>query len=257
MELWTAEHGMTLLPALGAMLLFSFLLGRYLRKKDLRVRMIPLQVVACLLVALELGKQTLSLREGYDLYNLPFHFCSLFIFALPVMAFYRGRHQQTVYAVVSSLCGAVFLLMMLYPNLIYGAEAIRGFFKDYMDFHTVVFHNLVLLAFLLILALQVHAPQKKGERRALLVFTLCFCAVSATMAQVLKTNFNNFYSCNIPILEPVRTGLQPILGYGLTQGLYVAIVTVLDILFVQLSYSFYRLLRRITAGKIAPQEVSQ
>ena len=257
MELWTAEHGKTLLPALGAMLLFSFLLGRFLRKKDLRCRMIPLQVIACLLVALELGKQALSLHEGYDLYNLPFHFCSLFIFALPVMAFYRGRHQQTVYAVVSSLCGAVFLLMMLYPNLIYSADAIRGFFKDYMDFHTVAFHNLILLSFLLILTLQVHTPQKTGERKALLVFILCFCAVSATMAQVLKTNFNNFYACNIPILEQVRAGLQPVLGYGLTQGLYVAIVTVLDVLFVQLAYGVYRLLRRIIAGKATPQEVSQ
>ena len=247
MELWTAAHRTTILPALAVMLAVAVVLRILLKNKSLTARLIPIQVIACLLVALEIGKQAVSLLNGYDLYHLPFHFCSLFIFALPFMAFYSGKHRQTVYAVVSALCGSVFLLMLIYPNLIYSEGNIRNFFTDYLDFHTVAFHNLILFAFILIVALQLHVPQKKGEPRAVAVFTVCFCVVSASMAHLLKTNFNNFYSCNIPILEDVRIHVQGLLGTGLTQLLYVLIVTVLDISFVQGAYWFYRLCRKITA----------
>ena len=60
------------------------------------------------------------------------------------------------------------------------------------------------------------------------------------MAQLLQTNYNNFYSCNVPPLEDVRLAMQGALGYGLTQLIYVIIVTILDILFVQMSYWILR-----------------
>jgi hypothetical protein len=43
--------------------------------------------------------------------------------------------------------------------------------------------------------------------------------------------------------------MQGTLGYGVTQGLYIAIVTVLDICFVFSSYWLYRLLRAIITKK--------
>ena len=120
MELWTPEHIRTLIPAVLIMLLVAVGLRLWLGKKPLSARMIPLQICSVLLLLLEVGKQALSLRRGYDLYHLPFHYCSLFLFALPAMAFYRGKHRQTVNAVATALCMAMFLLLMIYPNLIYG-----------------------------------------------------------------------------------------------------------------------------------------
>lgn len=244
MQLWTPEHAQTILPALAAMIVIALVLRLTIGNRSLKVRMIPFQILACILFAIEIGKQAVSLSRGYDLYHLPFHFCSLFIFALPVMAFYKGKHQQKVYGVTSALCMAVTLMMLIYPDLIYSAGNIREFFTDYLSFHTVLFHNIVMFAFILIAALGLHTPQK-GEWKAVALFTVCFCVISATMAQLLETNFNNFYSCNIAPLETVRQSLQGILGYGLTQALYVVIVTVLDILFVQMSYWLYRLLRQV------------
>lgn len=245
MELWTLEHTKTLLPALVVMVLLALVLRITIGNKPLKIRMIPLQVLACILVALEIGKQVLSLQEGYDLYHLPFHFCSLFIFALPVMAFYRGTHQQTVFGVISALCAALTLLMLIYPNLIYSAANIGEFFTNFFSFHTVAFHNVVILFFVLIIALEVHTPAPKGEPKAAMLVTVGFCVVSATMAQLLKTNYANYYSCNIPPLEAVRISLQGVLGYGFTQLLYVLIVSLLNILFVQGSYWVYRFLRKI------------
>lgn len=252
MELWTTEHLKTLLPAIAVMIALSVILRVCLGKKELSVRMIPLQIIACTLVLLEIGKQMLSLIRGYDLYHLPFHFCSLFIFVLPVMAFYRGKHRRVVGGVVSALCASVFLLMLIYPNLIYGAGNINEFFTDYFSFHTVAFHNLVMLAFLLIVALELHEPALgKTEIRATAIFTAGFGVVAATMAQLLKTNYANMYTCNIPVLEELRRRVGEAIGTVPTQILYVAIVCILQIGFTVMAYGFYRLVRRLTRVKKA------
>ena len=67
MELWTRQHTITLLPALAVMLLIAVGLKLWLGKKSFRVRMIPIQVIAVLILLLEVGKQGLSLAQGYDL----------------------------------------------------------------------------------------------------------------------------------------------------------------------------------------------
>ena len=68
MELWTRQHAVTLLPSLAVMLLLAVGLKLWLGKKSFRVRMIPIQIIAVLLVLLEIGKQALSLKQGYDLH---------------------------------------------------------------------------------------------------------------------------------------------------------------------------------------------
>ena len=92
MELWTAEHAKTLLPAVAVMILIAGIL-RPVLKKDEKIRMIPIQILTCVLLVMEVGKQVLSLVQGYDLYCLPFHFCSLFLYVMPVMSFYKGKYR--------------------------------------------------------------------------------------------------------------------------------------------------------------------
>ncbi len=102
-----------------------------------------------------------------------------------------------------------------------------------MSFHTVLFYNIVVFAFILIVTLDLYTPQGKREWKYLQVFYIVYCAVSAIMAQVLETNYNNFYKCNVPPLEQLRQTIQCVLGYGVTQVLYVLIVTFVQSLFVQ------------------------
>jgi len=249
MELWSPEHAKTLLPSVCVMLIAAVVLRQVLGKKDIKVRMIPFQILAAVLFLIEIGKQICSLVRGYDLYHLPFHFCSLFIFMLPLMAFYKGKHIQTIKAITCAICASMTLLLMIYPCLIYSAGNINAFFQDYFSFHTVAFHNIVVFAFFLIVALRLHDPAPKGEVKASLWFTAVFCVISATMAQLLKTNYANYYSCNIAPLEAVRVSLQGVLGYWLTQVLYILIVSALNLGFVYMSYWFYRLVRRLCAGR--------
>lgn len=252
MELWTKEHAITLLPALVAMVLIGWLLRKLLGKKEERVRLIPVQVLTCALLLLEVGKQALSFRQGYDLYHIPLHFCSLFLYVLPFFAFYRGKHRQAVTAISAGICGSLFLLMLIYPNLIYGAWNIRDFFKGYFDFHTVAFHNIVMLVFVLIIALDLHVPEQKGGWKPCALFTAAFCVVSASMAQILETNYANFYRCNIPPLEAVRAKVQELAGYVPTQCLYVLIVSLLTVGFVIMCYQIYRGVYRLIARQKQP-----
>lgn len=240
MELWSQEHIKTLLPALAVMILLAVALGYWLREKPEPVRRLPLQIIAVILLLLEVGKQWVSAARGYDLYHLPFHFCSLFLFTLPVMAFYRGKHKAAVEGITTSLCASLFLLMLIYPALIYSGGDVLRYTQDYMSFHTVTFHNLVMLAFLLILTLRLYTPSAKGELKPAIWFTVVFCIVSASMAQLLKTNYANYYQCNIPPLEEVRRNLQGVLGAVPTQLLYILIVSALNILFVMLAYGVTR-----------------
>ena len=251
MELWTKEHAITVLPALAGMLILCAVLRITLLKKDLETRMLPLKILGVLIVLLEIGKQALSFAQGYDLYHIPLHYCSLFIFMIPVMAFYRGKHQDKVGGITAALCGAEFLMMIIYPNLIYGAWNVQAYFKGYFDFHTVTVHLLIMLGFLLIPTLNLHTPAKKGEQKAIIIFMLCYCAVAATAAQLLETNYNNFYHCNIPPLESLRQAVEAVTGVLAAKIFYVLCVTVMDILFTIGAYWAYRGLRRLVAEKTA------
>ena len=248
MELWTAIHAKSILPALAVMVLLSVLLRKWLIGKDLKVRMIPIQIITVLLLLLEVGKQTISYRRGYDLYHIPLHVCSLFLFIMPAMAFYRGKHSKSVRAIAAAYCTAVFALMMIYPSLIYSADNVRNFFRDYMDFHTVAFHNLVMLLFMLLLALNLHSTEK-GQGKAIVIFTVVYCAIAASMAHLLKTNFANFYRCNIPPLESLRLKVTEVLGVVPAQTCYALIVSALTVGFVLGIYQLYRLLNRLNDKK--------
>lgn len=257
MQLWTPEHAKTLPPAVLAMLVIAFILRHFLKEKARNVRMIPFQILTCILLLLEVGKQSLSFARGYDLYHIPLHFCSLFIFVYPVMSFYRGKHLQTVNAVSASISASVFLLMLIYPNLIYSADNIKSYFTDFFSYHTVTFHNLVMLGFLLIPALNLHVPEPKQDLKAVIWFMIGFSIVAATMAQILKTNFANFYSCNIPIFEALRTSLQPVIGAALTQLLYVLCVATLQEAFVIGAFLLYCSLHRLLSKNRSSKMFSQ
>ena len=251
MTLWTTTHIRTLLPGIVIMILIAVALRLLLGKKSLKVRMIPFQIVACLIFALEIAKQVISFQRGYDLYHLPFHFCSMLIFLPVIMAFYRGKHEKTVSCITTAVTAAVFLLTAIYPDLIYSAQAVKEFTTNFFSFHTVSFHNLAMLLFLLIPALKLHEPASKGETLKVQLFILGFCTVSASMAHILKVNFNNFYKCNIAPLEAVRQSVEASLGGAAAAIFYVLIVTVMDVLFVTGAYWFYRLLYRIFNNKKA------
>ena len=244
MELWSAAHLKTLLPSIGVMLILCVLLRLWLGNKPRRIRMIPLQVIAVILLALEVGKQAVSFSRGYDLYHIPLHFCSLFLFSIPLMAFYRGKHEGVVSTLTTVLCGSATLLMTVYPALIYSSGNIEAYFSEYLSFHTVTFHTLVYFAFFLILTLQLYGEFGRRERRVTLIAIVVFSVVAATAAQLLKTNFTNMYQCNVPPIEDLRQTVISAWGYIPAQITYVSAVTAAHILFLWGVFALCKLLAK-------------
>ena len=249
MQLWTPEHLRTLLPSLAGMLVIAVVLRLTIGKKSLKIRMIPFQILACTLFLIEIGKQVVSFMNGYNLYHIPLHFCSLFILALPLMAFYRGKHQKKLFEVGTVLCIAMSSLMLIYPDLIYGAGSITKYFQNYLSFHAVTFHNIVLFALILVFALNLDEGKPVSVVKELIVLVVIFCVISASMAQILQTNFANFYECNIAPLEAIRVSIQGALGYPVAQIIYVLILSAVNIGYVLMGYGIYRLLKKLIPEK--------
>ena len=243
MELWEPQHVKTLLPSFFVMLILGVALRIWLGKKSEKIRMIPLQVCTIFLLVIEVVKQVKSFEGGeYNLYSLPLHFCSLFLYMLPLMSFYHGKYTQQVRAITTTVCSSLFVLMMIYPALIYGGGNIDNFFNGFLDFHTVAFHTVATFTFVIIVALDLYIPDFKKDAKAIFVFIACYCFIAGIAAQILQTNYNNFYHCNIPPLQSLKEAVESVLGYSFAQGLYVVIVSIVDLAFTHGAYQFYRLM---------------
>ena len=128
MQFWTLEHFVTIVPAVIIMILITIVLSKVLGNKPHHIRMIPFQILAVILLLSEIIKQVLSIINGYDLYHIPLHVCSLFIFLIPLMAFYRGKGFSIIRTFTCTVCMALSLFLIIYPNLIYSADNIKNFF---------------------------------------------------------------------------------------------------------------------------------
>lgn len=253
MNLWTKEHALQILPSFAVMIILAIILAHFLKDKDEKYRMIPIQIIAVLLVVMEIIKQIVNLTDpdGYSLYAIPLHFCSLFVYFMPFFAFYNGKYKQNIRAFTFMCCSMLMVFMVVYPNMIYSAGNIRDYFTSYGNFHTVTFHNLVCFAFILMIALKLYDYDTKRDMKIIPIWFTIFCVISATMAQILKTNYNSFYDCNIDAVETIRVNLISNIGWW-GQLIFVLCIYVVNIAFAFACYWIVRgvlsLANKIKAG---------
>ena len=129
MGFWTFEHVVTVIPTFAIFILFSLLMRRLLLKRSYAARMLPIRIIAVIIVFIEIGKQICSAARGYDLFHIPLHFCSIFLYVLPLMAFYKGKYEEKVRSVATSTMTALFIGMLIIPGVIYGGDRISAFFE--------------------------------------------------------------------------------------------------------------------------------
>ena len=114
--MWSIEHVLTIFPTFLVMIAFSFMLGKLLKGKSEFVRSIPLQLIAMTLVMMEIIKQVRAVGEnGYDLYALPLHFCSLFLYILPLHSFFRVKPRPIIDALTIMLTASLIVNMFVMP----------------------------------------------------------------------------------------------------------------------------------------------
>ena len=242
MKLWTYKHFISYVPSLAFMAVIAGILRKFLLKKDEKTRLIPFQVLAIVLFGLEVGKQIVSLKMGYDLYHLPFYFCSMFIFLIPLSAFYSGKWRKHILSFTTVICATLFLFMLIAPAYTYSEESIASMFSDFMEFHKVAFHNVVIFEFLLILSLNLYEPNTKFDLKTTLIAIPIYCLIGGSMAQIFKVNFNNFYSCAAEFVDNARLAMIENIGHAAGQTVYVIGVSIVTLAFSVLSYFAYRLI---------------
>lgn len=252
MGLWTWTHFYQIIPTFIIFAIISGVSAIFMNKCKKSIRYIPLQVIAVVLLILEVMKQIKSVDANgvYNLYSLPFHYCSLFLFLLPIHSFYHGKYSRFTDAAAFGCLASLMLDMLLMPAVIYGEGNILNypkFFGNYdyfMDFHTVTFHNLVVLYFMLTIAYKLYEFNTKRDMAVMGVFLAVYVVIAATLSYTLKVNFHNLYQCNIEFVEEFRQSVIQATGiFGII--LYVCIMFVLTIVFAYASYFLAKLVIKI------------
>lgn len=251
---WTKYHAYVVIPTFIISLLAAFFIGRALRNKDDKIKMLPIQIVTIVLLGLEVWKQVRGFIVGYDLYWIPLHFCSLFLYTLPLASFYKGKYKNEARVLASVVGACLFLFMAVYPAIIYPGEAVPsalnyllgkgGYFGD---FHTVVFHSVAVFSFFLFVFLDVCDYSNKRNLLAVIFFMALYCVIVGPFSQIIKVNFNNFCHCNAPFIENVRVKLTASENWAwLGQTVYVIVISIGTILVPVIAYYFTKLVKKLT-----------
>ena len=251
---WSRFRAYTLIPVFIVIILFSFFLYKLIKNKDDNKKMLPIMIVTIVLLVLEFFKQLLSIIRGYDLYHIPLHFCSLFLYFLPLAVFYKGKYKNTFRVLAGVISTCLFLFMSVYPLLIYPDNDIRMikvFFSGediyrFFQFHSVIFHNIALLPFFFFVCSGVCEFDTKKDIKAILIAFAIYAVIAGVLANVIDTNFNNFRSCNADFLENVRLSLVDSMG-ALGQVIYVLMIAVGTIAVPILAYLLLKLFTKLNS----------
>ena len=255
MGLWTKEHFYLIIPSFIVFIVFAIILGKLWKDKSEKIRYVPLQIITLVLLALEFMKQGYNIKpDGYDLYALPFHYCSLFLYLLPFHSFYKGKYKKVTDTMALSCLASLFLFMLVMPDVVFGAGNITGFSESFSNFHTVVFHLLVCLYFVLTLALKLYNFDVKKDLKITAIFLAVYVIIATILSFSLKVNFHNLYKCNLGMVEDIRLKLMESIGiFG--HILYVVVLFFLTILFAYAAYfatkGILKLISKIKSKKTA------
>ena len=243
---WSKLHVYTLIPTMILYIVLAVVFKIVFKNKSDKARMIPIQVVTIILLGLEIAKQIYGFVKGYDLYWIPLHFCSLFIFIMPFAAFYNGKYKNTARMLGGVISTCLFLFMTVYPELIYGGDCIQasidyilGKGGRFIELHSTLFHMIAYSLFFMYISLDVVEYNTKKDLIVVIIAFAIYCLVVAPFAHIIDTNFNNFCRCNAPFLEDVRLKLVESMSWG-GQLIYVLMISVGTIIVPILAYLLLR-----------------
>lgn len=203
--MWTKELFVVSLPAHALMLVLALVISFLLRKKNEKIKRIPIYVLAIIFLVMEVGKQVEALQSGdYSLWNLPLHFCSFFIFWPIFSMLGKGKVREFGDTVSFVFAMMIMILMLVDPYSIYGT-AVEDFYHNGTWSHTLVFHELVWLYGFLFIFLGLVKKIKVKNWYFLPIALAIYAVIVVPCAYLLNEN----YCCilqftGFAILENIR-----------------------------------------------------
>lgn len=202
-EMQYSEYDKRILPlAFIIMVALVVLLAVLLRHRSEQVRGIPTAIVAAALLFIEVLKQRWNILGEFDYYMLPFHYCSLFLVVIPLGEL-LGRWGRRIFRPIATYmtfivsCG-----IYLFPNAILGS-ACETVGTEFYGTHSFVFHHLVVLYFLLVVALRLYRPNMNDILHVGMVGTV-YLSFALPLTYLFDKNYCNLLESALPILEEFR-----------------------------------------------------
>ncbi len=201
---------LTVLPiALLITVAIGLLVGWLLRKQTDKVKNLALVAVVSIMLIMEVMKQIKSFENGsYNLWNIPLHFCSMFMLWFSLAAFSKGRLKEVGMSLSNGTAYMFMLVFYISPlSIIGGASA--NVFGNFGSFHTFFYHHFIILFWLLQITLKLHKPKWADLKWIFIAFVIYF-AVAAPVANWLDTNYASILFNILGFLDYVRLTF----GYG-------------------------------------------
>ena len=143
-----------------------------------------------------------AFNGSYSTWIIPLHFCSMFVFLIPLAEFFNGKIRDMSQALAFT-CSFMFVALFYFqPSGVLG-NATSNVFGSFNSFHTFVYHHLIILYFGLTISLNLYKPKMKHTLYVFIGLTIYFI-VGVSFAFILNTNYCNFLYSVIDIVESLR-----------------------------------------------------
>lgn len=197
---WLDSEKLALPLSLLVIILITLILYILLKNKSKRVKKIPLIVLSSLLLVMEVIKQLISLiNNSWSYWNLPLHFCSLFMVFFALAAFGKGKVERIGYTLSFVSCLWFFILFYFNPSSIIGTSSAH-IFGSFADFHTFVYHHVIILFFAIMVSLKLYRPVFKDIKFLLIGYSIYFI-VGVGSSNILNINYCNLLYSNIGFMQ--------------------------------------------------------
>lgn len=198
-----SEYDKKVLPILFlSIVALAVVLAILFRRKSERIRSIPTAIIAIALLFIEIVKQRWNFLGDFDLYCLPFHYCSLFLLIIPLAELCGVKLSRIFRPIATCMAFTVSASMYVFPNGIIG-NACEVFGESFYRTHTLIFHHLIVLYFVLSVLLRLYKPRWHDALGVGIAGAL-YVVVAIPIAYKFNVNYCNILESIIPVMEKFR-----------------------------------------------------
>lgn len=199
---WSDTDKIVLPVMLVAIIFIAVFLWCLLKGKNEKIRKIPLQIIAVIVIMLEISKQVYYLTTTYITYALPIHFCTLVLILMPLSQFLPKKVAEYFKSPTLVFSLIISVLIYIHPKSMIG-DATATIFTSFPSFHTFAFHFCVVAYSIFSIALNDYTPRLKH------CFVLCgtvafYGCYAVPLAFSLNANYVNILYSYFEPLEQFR-----------------------------------------------------
>ena len=200
---WSAKEKIILPIMIVVLLIFAIGICLLTRNKSEKIKRLPLFIITIIILALEVAKQIYNLCIGYDLWAIPLHFCSLFMFFYSFSNFGKGKLRR--FGDIMTVCCTFLVIVLFYlnPSNIIG-ESCENVFANFSNFHTFTYEHLLFLYYFIFLGSNLIVA-KFSDLIYIIIGISSYAVVAITFAFSLNVNFCSILHNSFAPLEAIRT----------------------------------------------------